>query len=80
MKRKQPQWNVLPWIVWYLQRIRDAFQEVLETIGKILQIQQLYRTVEKLSLNERQQGMIRRLTTEFYGDPDYPEVGKAYPM
>ncbi len=57
-----------PWIVWYLQKIRDAFQEVLETIGKILQIQQLYRTVEKLPLNERQQGMIRRLTTEFYGD------------
>jgi len=57
-----------PWIVWYLQQIRNALQEVLETIEKVLQVQQLYRTIEKLALNERQQGMIRRLTTEFYGD------------
>jgi len=56
------------WIVWYLDLIKDALLEVLETIGKILQVQQFYRTLEKLSLNERQQGMIRRLTTDFYGD------------
>lgn len=55
------------WIVWYLQRIRDALHEVLQTIEEILQIKQLYRTVEQLSLNERQQGMVRRLTTDFYG-------------
>ncbi|MDY0289016.1 MAG: Fic family protein [Sphaerochaeta sp.] len=55
------------WIVWYLQRIRDALLEVLETIGEVLQIKQLYRTLEKLALNERQQEMIRRLTTDFYG-------------
>ena len=56
-----------PWIVWYLQRIRDSLLEVLETIEKILQVQQVFRTLERLALNERQQGMIKRLTTDFYG-------------
>ncbi len=56
------------WIVWYLERIRDALQEVLKTIEKILQVQHLYRKLGKLSLNERQQMMIRRLTSDFYGD------------
>ena len=56
------------WVVWYLKRIRDALLEVLDTIGRILQVQQLYRRLEKLSLNERQEGMIRRLVTDFYGE------------
>lgn len=57
-----------PWIVWYLQQISDSLQEVLETIERILQVQQLYRTIDKLPLNERQQSMIRRLATDSYGD------------
>jgi Fic family protein len=51
-----------------LERIRDALQEVLKTIEKILQVQHLYLKLGKLSLNERQQMMIRRLTSDFYGD------------
>jgi len=50
------------WIVWYLQRIRDALQEVLETIEKILQVKQFHRRLAQVSFNERQQGMIRRLS------------------
>lgn len=56
------------WVVWYLERIQEALQEVLQTIDKTLLVQQLYHKLEKLSLNERQQIMMRRLTTDFYGE------------
>ncbi len=56
-----------PWIVWYLQRIQEALQEVLQTIDRTLQVRQLYHKLDRLTLNERQQEMIKRLTTDFYG-------------
>ena len=57
-----------PWVLWYLERMKEALQEVLQTIVKTLRVQQLYHKMDQLPLNERQQEMIKRLTTDFYGE------------
>ncbi|WP_320129806.1 Fic family protein [uncultured Sphaerochaeta sp.] len=57
-----------PWILWYIEQIQEALQMVLQTIEKILQVNQLYQKLEQLSPNGRQLEMVKRLTTDFYGD------------
>ncbi len=52
------------WIVWYLGQIQEAQETVIETIEKTLKVQRLF---QRLSLNDRQTAMLRRLTTDFYG-------------
>lgn len=68
--------NITQWILWFLECLTNSFQSTSETMSRILDKADFWKTHSTTILNERQQKMVNRLLDGFTGKLTSSKWGK----
>ncbi len=68
--------EITEWILWFLECLDNSFDSTTDTLSKILQKADFWKTHSKTIINERQQKMLNRLLDGFTGKLTTSKWGK----
>ncbi|MCE7061597.1 Fic family protein [Dyadobacter sp. CY343] len=66
-KTQKDDLDITDWLKWYLQCLKDSLINTLEMLGVVLQRAAFWDKNADVTLNARQQMMIRKMQDDFYG-------------